>query len=527
MGKGQIMSGGTNGQYQVKLILSRENITTKIAGIDAQIVQFDIRIADLPDGVEKDLVVFQKNILIKQKDYLLNTGNMPDDPTISAWCVDLTEDLSGIVGTIEIPGERGTVNIQPGHEDNAAYNQTRDGQLQPTIASKSAAATFYNLAMLSGWQKWMPNFRYGTITAIDTDNDTCNVILSRSYSSQQTLDINYDTRLTDVPMEYMSCNSAVFELGDEVVIKFSSVNTKTTANWDTATVIGFKKNPRSCGFSFKLTRGDGTLITEIGGLSPVFTVKDSIGGSVSISAAIYDIVTEQWSFQILDTVDSAGYFVSYDCDDGISTQYPYRYKTADKENSDDLISMGSYIDIIPYWKIEESTTIDGLSRTYYACNRAPAFWPSEDWNNGVGWSNSSNSKDIYFKTQGAIYEIKIKVYSSVPYRINRYLTNTPTPLVPRALFSDGDYCEWEERSIVYAGGGINYTLTGTNTGFSTLSDTEDFPLSIAGVDSIFTITDNSDRMPVGDYDYYVTTVPVIRTNFPYTNCFRITASYDY
>ena len=104
----------------------------------------------MPDGVEKNLATLKLRSFQLRKSYLI--GNTPSDPIVNAWCADLTEDLSGEIGTIEVPGERGTVLIQPGYGGNAVYDSSRDGQLQPLIACP-AAQVFYNLAMLPGWQK--------------------------------------------------------------------------------------------------------------------------------------------------------------------------------------------------------------------------------------------------------------------------------------------------------------------------------------------------------------------------------------
>ena len=185
---------------------------------------------------ELDILSLQSESFRKKAEYIVD--NFPEDETISAWCADLTEDLSGDVGTLEIPGERGTVLIQPGYEDNAVYNLSRDGQIQPLIAA-NPYQTYYNLAMFPGWQKWKPTFRFGTITSIDSENDKANVTLDSVSSSQQALNINQSNTLTDVPVEYMSCNSAAFEVDDEVIIKFEY-------DWSTPKVIGFKDNPKAC-----------------------------------------------------------------------------------------------------------------------------------------------------------------------------------------------------------------------------------------------------------------------------------------
>ena len=88
-------------------------------------------------------------------------------------------------------------------------------------------------------------FRYGTITAIDYDLDTCSVTLDTLTSSQQGLDINQDIGLSDVPIEYMDCNSAAFAVDDEVVVEFTPATFPET----TKKVIGFKSDPAACGRS--------------------------------------------------------------------------------------------------------------------------------------------------------------------------------------------------------------------------------------------------------------------------------------
>lgn len=68
-------------------------------------------------------------------------GKMPLDETVDAWCADLTTDLTGEVGTVEIPGERSnpaaTVHIRPGYDGRAAY--TAAEQFAPLITAKTHA----------------------------------------------------------------------------------------------------------------------------------------------------------------------------------------------------------------------------------------------------------------------------------------------------------------------------------------------------------------------------------------------------
>jgi hypothetical protein len=166
-------------------------------------------------------------------------SNIAATDSLTAWCADLTTDLSGEVGTVEVPGERDHVLIRPGHNGAAVYDAVRDGQIFP-IKSTTPAATFYNLAMLPGWQKWRPQYRLGEITAIDVDTDTCDVTLDTESSSAQNLGVNQASTLSGIPIEYMTCNSAAFEVGDRVLVEFDG------QRWSGAKVVGFESEPKAC-----------------------------------------------------------------------------------------------------------------------------------------------------------------------------------------------------------------------------------------------------------------------------------------
>jgi len=235
MGKGTIISGGTDGQYQVQKNYNRTAYDAELSKLTSQILAYTIKITETEDEKTKAVLKISKLSFEKRKQYLEN--NMPADETISAWCADLTEDLTGIVGTVEIPGETAFIQIQPGYESNAVYNIPRDGQLLPLVVATPAQA-FYNLATMPGWQKWKPLFRYGTITAID--GDTASVAVEGITSSQQSLVINQTDSLSDVAIEYMNCNGGAFEIDDEVLLKFEG------QAWDSPVIVGFKDNPKAC-----------------------------------------------------------------------------------------------------------------------------------------------------------------------------------------------------------------------------------------------------------------------------------------
>ena len=214
MGKGTIQGGGTGGQYSLEVELDTTRIQAEIARLVGRIAQVESMMAGMEDGKRKSYYRILLTSLQKKKSYLEN--HKPENPVLSAWCADLSEDLTGTVGTIEVPGERGTVLIQPGHNGNAAYSSGRDGILAPSV-SLSPAANFYNLAMKPGWQKWMPTYRFGTITSIE--DDTCSVSLEGASNSDTGLGVNQSGSLSGVPISYMECNGAAFEEGDEVVVE--------------------------------------------------------------------------------------------------------------------------------------------------------------------------------------------------------------------------------------------------------------------------------------------------------------------
>lgn len=272
MGKGTINSHISGGQYDVTLNYDRHRITQEIARLTDQIADLAVVIAGMDPGSKKDILTLRKTSLEKRKAYLI--ANLSTDPSLTAWCADLTEDLTGIVGTVEVPGERGTVLIQPGYDGNAAYDAARDGQLQK-LAANTPAGTFWNAAMLPGWQKWKPTYRFGTITAIS--GDTCDITLEVAKSSAQNLNINQAATLSGVAIEYMACNGSAFEVGDSVLIKFEG------QDWASPKVVGFKESPQDCGnwVSLGIHNSDGSC-SSIAVSGGNLYVGDNNGASDSV-----------------------------------------------------------------------------------------------------------------------------------------------------------------------------------------------------------------------------------------------------
>lgn len=317
MGRGLISGGGVAGQYNLTYKVKRTDAEKKItaltaritalenfdipkyeAGLTTAINDFNTKLAELNAAIvaketadvlrqlaaEANKLRFAKdeaqNLLdsakirlisfIKEKDTLEKWLADFTDEELVVWCADLNEDLTDHVGTIEIPGERTEdIIIKPGGDagDQAAYNPATDGQIAPSIGM-TPSGTFYNLAILPGWQKWMPTYRLGVITAINYNNDTCDVTLRPALSKQKNLsginfDVNQEILLTDVNIEYMDCHSKVFKINDHVVVQF---NHSGPGELDyTPKVIGFKDHPRSCGLVFLIVSLTEYAVWRLGG----------------------------------------------------------------------------------------------------------------------------------------------------------------------------------------------------------------------------------------------------------------------
>lgn len=307
MGKGTIVSHIADGKYNVTLNIDDSRAQDTIIELDAAILQLNTIILDLHGQRSAAWIMYDSakskmNIIIgqyasglatkqqvvaavadtnakyrvyveydrawwgaqlrqkslqKRKEYIENKLVENPEPTIEAWCADLTEDLSGEVGTIEIPNERtNDVQVRPGYGGEAVYDAPRDGQLQQVVSS-TAPGVYYNYAMFPGWQKWKPTYRVGEITAKPTD-DTAHVLLDSATSTAQSLDVNVSNTLSDVPIVYMDCNGAVFIVGDRVVVEFISQDHTNPR------IIGFETNPKACELDLiSIISGVGTSSTKI------------------------------------------------------------------------------------------------------------------------------------------------------------------------------------------------------------------------------------------------------------------------
>ena len=244
MGKGEIISDAGAGSYYVKLLFNRAYIDALLVILQTKIADLETKISTMDPGEKKSLLSLEKVACEKRVEYL--NEQAPVDPTVAAWCGDLTEGLTGNVGTIEIDGQIDNVNIQPGYDGGAGYNSTRDGQLANTMGMDPAAA-FVNFALLPGWQKWSPLYKYATISNIainDTPPDTCTITMIPHQSDVLSLNTVAQSVYNGIEIHYMDCNGLAFADGATVLVEF------TNQDYTTPKVVGFKDNPPPCEHEF-------------------------------------------------------------------------------------------------------------------------------------------------------------------------------------------------------------------------------------------------------------------------------------
>lgn len=275
-----------------------------------------------------------------------------------AWCVDFTEGASGYVATCDIPGESDLTLIAPG----ARGWQASDGVMTARRVLSPAAA-YWNACALPGWQKFMPTHRWGTLTSIDYLENTANVTLGSATSSAQRLAVNQTSTLTDVPIEYMECSAAVFEVDDRVVVEF------TGQDWTTPKIIGFLDNPRPCDWPLIWLTPSGSSHYYFGSRNP------AVFGQIFDGGITVDARMNRGAWQTLSLTASAADFRQYEGPEYQTTPAP---ESAGHVPSSDPPNTGRAIIIM-----DRSTSGVGtfaFLRPYLSCLFSPRIstWHTED-----------------------------------------------------------------------------------------------------------------------------------------------------
>jgi len=276
MGKAVIREHIGAGLYRVDIYTDSDGLDARVAALNEQIAalfaditDMEARLAELLASAKADPLnagilgqlyglrydlgraKIRKSALTLERDRLASIPSLIEGRQI--WCADLSEELSGDVALLEMAGDLDAgVVIRPGHADGAAHDMPRDGIWQHSAAT-SAWRNFYHLSILPGHQKYKPRARIGAVTAVNDAADTVDVTLDATPSRYEcdgwswgpgNIDLNQTPTLSSVPVVYMACNAAPYEIGDRVIVEWP------TRDWAEPRVIGFESNPKPCGHPY-------------------------------------------------------------------------------------------------------------------------------------------------------------------------------------------------------------------------------------------------------------------------------------
>jgi predicted transglutaminase-like cysteine proteinase len=137
MGKAEIIADLGAGLYKIKrMYAGREAAQDKIVLINTNIAKLFSKFLIMPESTEdeifaKHIVKLQITSLEMQVQYIKK--NFPEDIEVDVYCADSTEEISGEVGTIDIPGEvTAQVNIRPGYR-NVDATKTKIADLETEV----------------------------------------------------------------------------------------------------------------------------------------------------------------------------------------------------------------------------------------------------------------------------------------------------------------------------------------------------------------------------------------------------------
>jgi hypothetical protein len=429
------------------------------------ITQIQIYATEQRDIIEGDYerLELRKESLEKRKQTI---QGILDSQTREAevWCADSSTEIpeESEVGLMDIAGVPEKQVIYPGAHNEAGYDSDRDGILE-AVRIQTPAQAVYNWAMLPGWQKWMPTYRIGTITSIS--GDFCDVTLDAAKSPAQNLDVNQTQELTNVPIEYMTCNGGAFEEGDRVVVEFQG------HDWSSPRVIGFEKEPQKCGFDLRIIRDSETGIGDVLGVDDLtriyitrstgsniilitrdesapngFAVEDyGTGSTVELDTS--DLETGPvWRIRLgPDAADDNGYWIFAEMQKSLLVQYPadpgtltYPYylcgygvlNTTRCKQTGDLVPPGAYDVRVPYyeeemWCYDPDPVVLGSSEEP-PCPPADLLYhkPATDHNDDY----------LYFVST---FDVKKWVKTSIPYYVKYWVRKlAPAPYYKSAATGD-------------------------------------------------------------------------------------------
>ncbi len=191
-----------------------------------------------------------------------------DHKIVDVWCANYAYNLKvgDTYNTMEVPGyyqdetvpRWTTITLPSGNAVNVSYDE-RSLNIAPSgknfpshgdliiAETMKAAAVYYNCAMEAGHHKWKPTWRYGILksdTSVIQSISVSDVLLHelhvRGFDKEQTMMIDVERDLKQVPIVYPPCDGKAFKKDDEVLVLFEGLD-RTKPK-----IIGFRREPAEC-----------------------------------------------------------------------------------------------------------------------------------------------------------------------------------------------------------------------------------------------------------------------------------------
>lgn len=470
MAQFEIVSVGSEGQYTVKELIDVTGISTRIAVLTAQNSSLAVRntqiesdltalenelasviasveaylAADPPDvenASKQTLYSHTVSRLIGQNNRELSANKIrieSNNKTIDALndtlgqqdvihdavCIDGDDTLTvgQIVGSIEFnryPADKGggyKVCIRPGA--SSAYSAARDGIVRPARIM-GPSELFVNQASMPSAQIWLPRYVAASVNSIDTG---ANSIDATAYAVSNNHPATWwegstpvrlaEYLLNNMPVNYLTCDSEAFEVGDQVVVEYIN---------EQPTVIGFVDNPKPCNSysfyavitplnytstnsirlnygSFEIDWGDGVFITKPNDGQPATGVASNADSGlitirtnnnptilrfltntftdidIQVSGTITNLsqccfnLSNLNSFNIADTSNVNNFFLSWYGCTGL-TSFPAINTTS----ATDLDSTWMNCINLTSFSLINTSTINTLNRTWQNCRNLTSF----------------------------------------------------------------------------------------------------------------------------------------------------------
>ncbi len=481
---------------------------------------------------ETSFKAIQESLLLK-KSRLQALAEQEDIREI--WCADYSDGLSGEVITCELNGEPVEIVIFP-HGGGIPLPEPTSVRMITPIAGQSAAQAAFNFAVYPGWQRWFPTYRQAYITQINYLNNTCSLQFPPTMSYYQDLPINMLQSVDGVPVKYMRCHAAPFDVGDSVLVRFVDNDPNRPE------VIGFISNPKKCGFIIKIrviSDKTGNDITE----NMYFAVYDENRQHLS-AAVTYDGDEGYWVIDIEDPAETDRVWFrfrapehSIDCQYSPDADKKRVYLENDLWLEKDMILSDpadpvAVVDTVyaPWWEITADYYFDpplsyDRDVTVNSCYIDDGWrWATEPTGldnppGGLGAPCPDASRKYSFHT-GLIssYQIKRGLKTSIPYRIRVTIKPFVAWLLKLAeepacgsgyeyVLTDGDY---EIRMSHQAGGaGNDYIIRVANNAWEFEVDGEAY----SDVTQIPDILLESGFIPVSGYTEDIGQLPGLSINF--------------